>query len=146
MRILVISDSHGKFFKFREAVEKHKDSDMIFFLGDGKREYEDICDLYPEKNIVAVKGNCDFLSQLPSVKIANTAQGKILYTHGDFFNVKSGTQKLEETARQEGVRLALYGHTHKPDARYLDGLYIFNPGSLGYDRMYGSSGCNSGRN
>jgi len=137
MRILVISDSHGKFFRFHDAVQKHLDADLIFFLGDGKREYEDICDLYPRKNILAVKGNCDFISPLPSVNAVNTVQGKILYTHGDVFNVKSGTRLLEETAKAQGARLVLYGHTHKQDAHYLDGMYIFNPGSLGYDGSYG---------
>ncbi|MBE6788719.1 MAG: metallophosphoesterase [Ruminococcaceae bacterium] len=137
MRILVISDSHGKFFEFREAIEKHKNVDLIFFLGDGKREYEDICDLYPDKKILAVKGNCDFISDLPSVNYISTEQGKILYTHGDCFSVKMGTQRLEEMARQQGARLVLYGHTHIKDARYLDGMYIFNPGSLGYDKSYG---------
>ena len=44
MRILVVSDSHGHFFRFKEVVEKHRDAELIFFLGDGRRELEDICD------------------------------------------------------------------------------------------------------
>jgi len=137
MRILVVSDSHGAFMEFREVIEKHRDIDVIFFLGDGKREYEDICDLYPDKKILAVKGNCDYISSLPSFDYISLCEGKILYTHGDAFYVKMGTERLEETARNEGARLVLYGHTHRKDARYVDGLYIFNPGSLGYDKSYG---------
>ncbi len=137
MRILVVSDSHGHFFRFKDVVEKHRDAELIFFLGDGKRELEDICDLFPERKILAVKGNCDYISPLPSVNCISTEQGKILYTHGDVFNVKFGTQRLEESAQKEGARLILYGHTHKRDARYLDGMYIFNPGSLGSDGSYG---------
>ncbi|MBQ8868869.1 MAG: YfcE family phosphodiesterase [Oscillospiraceae bacterium] len=137
MRILVISDSHGNFFKFKDVMEKHRDAELVFFLGDGKREYEDICDLFPERKILAVKGNCDFISPLPSVNTVGSEQGKILYTHGDVFNVKFGTQRLEEAAVKEGARLVLYGHTHKRDARYLNGMYIFNPGSLGSDGSYG---------
>ena len=137
MRILVVSDSHGHFFRFKEVMEKHRDAEFVFFLGDGRREYEDICDLFPERKILAVKGNCDYLSLLPSVNYISTEQGKILYTHGDVFNVKFGTQRLEEAAVKEGARLVLYGHTHKRDARYLDGMYIFNPGSLGSEGSYG---------
>lgn len=137
MRILVVSDSHGHFFRFKEVMEKHRDAELIFFLGDGRREYEDICDLFPERKILAVKGNCDYLSLLPSVNYISTEQGKILYTHGDVFNVKFGTQRLEEAGKKEGARLVLYGHTHKRDARYLDGMYIFNPGSLGSEGSYG---------
>lgn len=137
MRILVISDSHGNFMKFREVIEKHPDISLIFFLGDGKRELDDISDLYPDKKILAVKGNCDYMSSLPSFDYLNSEQGKILYTHGDAFYVKMGTQRLEEHAKKEGARLVLYGHTHKQDARYIDGLYVFNPGSLGYDNCYG---------
>ena len=62
MRILVISDTHGNFFKFKDVLEKHRDAELVFFLGDGKREYEDICDLFPERKILAVKGNCAFPS------------------------------------------------------------------------------------
>ena len=137
MRILVVSDSHGHFHRFNQVIEKHPDAEYIFFLGDGKKELDDICDLYPEKSIFAVKGNCDFLSPLPSVRMADTELGKILYTHGDIYFVKHGTERLIEAGKEKNARLVLYGHTHQKDARYIDGMYVFNPGSLGAEGSYG---------
>ena len=31
----------------------------------------------------------------------------------------------------------MFGHTHVPCEEYVDGLYLFNPGSLGYEGTYG---------
>ncbi len=65
MRILVLSDSHGDFRRMYRVIEQHKDIDNIFFLGDGIKEFEDICDLYPQKKFHYVSGNCDFMSMRP---------------------------------------------------------------------------------
>ena len=33
--------------------------------------------------------------------------------------------------------MIFFGHTHKPVAKYVDGVYLFNPGSLSYPRQEG---------
>lgn len=130
MRILVVSDSHGNFYRFQKVVTLHPEADKIFFLGDGFRDFSDIADLFRDRIFYAVRGNCDFTSPFPSWNTTITCQGKILYTHGDAFGVKGGTERLFDAGRQAGARLVLFGHTHRPCARYEDGLYLFNPGSL----------------
>ena len=46
-----------------------------------------------------------------------------------------------ENLRSEGIargaELIFYGHTHKPVAKTMGGVYIFNPGSLAYPRQEG---------
>ena len=54
----------------------------------------------------------------------------IVYTHGHTHYVKYGLYDLITDARSKKADVLLYGHTHVPDCRYEDGLYIVNPGSL----------------
>jgi len=137
LKFLVISDSHGHFDRFNSVIEKHNDIETIFFLGDGMREFDDISFIYPNKTFYCVSGNCDLMSLKPSCNLLNTSQGKILYTHGDAYGVKNGLGKLALEAKNRGVILALFGHTHIPFFENREGIYLFNPGSLGASRSYG---------
>ena len=137
MKFLVISDSHGNFNRFNSVLEKHSDIDLIFFLGDGMRELDDVYCIYPNKTFYSVSGNCDLMSFKPSSNLINTSQGKILYTHGDAYGVKNGLGKLTLDAKNKGASLALFGHTHIPFFENREGVYLFNPGSLGASGNYG---------
>ena len=137
MRILVMSDSHGDFRRMHRVVEQHGDIDTVFFLGDGMKEFEDICDLYPQKKLQCVSGNCDFMSLRPSTDLYTVPQALILYTHGDAYGVKGGLGKLILAARERNARLVLFGHTHQPYAQREGEIYLFNPGSLGKAGSYG---------
>ena len=137
MEFLVVSDSHGNFNKFNDVIMSHSDINTIFFLGDGMREFDDIYDLYPQKTFYSVSGNCDLMSLKPSWNTVITGQGKILYTHGDAFGVKNGLSRLVEAAKKSGARLALFGHTHIPLNEEREGVYLFNPGSLGKSGSFG---------
>ena len=137
MKFLIISDTHGNFNAFNNVVEINNDIDIIFFLGDGTREAEDIMDIYPQKTVYAVSGNCDLMSLAPSTNIATISEGKILYTHGDAFGVKCGLGKLHMKAKSSGVKIALFGHTHIPFYEEREEIHLFNPGSLGQSGKYG---------
>lgn len=137
MRVLVISDSHGDRRKMYNVIEAHPDIDTVFFLGDGIREFEDICDIYPDKKLFSVRGNCDFISNRPSTDLCNLGKGLILYTHGNAYGVKSGLGNLIIAAKERGARIALFGHTHQRCAEIHNGVCLFNPGSLGQSGSYG---------
>ena len=137
MKFLVISDSHGNFERFNRVLKMHNEIETIFFLGDGMREFDDVSFLYPNKIFYGVSGNCDFMSLKPSSDLLNTCQGKILYTHGDAYGVKNGLGKLTIDAKNKGAILALFGHTHIPFFENREGVYLFNPGSLGSGGNYG---------
>ena len=36
---------------------------------------------------------------------------------------------MVSAARENGCRVALYGHTHKGETHYDEGIYVMNPGS-----------------
>ena len=40
MRIIVYSDTHGKFSAHAEILKRNEDADAFIFLGDGEREFE----------------------------------------------------------------------------------------------------------
>jgi putative phosphoesterase len=45
--------------------------------------------------------------------------------------VKTGYLPLELAAREKGVDLALFGHTHRVFYDLHNGVALFNPGSIG---------------
>ena len=126
MRLLVLSDVHGRTELLRRAIEQEPEAREVFFLGDGLRR------------IHAVRGNCDSsLSQEKLLDAAFCGGKKILYLHGHTHGVKSGWESVLRLARDQRADLLLFGHTHTPLCRYEDGLYVMNPGSLGYGQTYG---------
>lgn len=131
MKIIVMSDSHSDVWTFKDIVDKHStDADLFIFLGDGESDYDTVKELYPHKRFEAVRGNCDFGSFLPDNGAVTVCGKKILFTHGYVQNVKFGTERLEEWARENGADIVLYGHTHTAKSEWKDGLYVINPGSL----------------
>ncbi len=136
MRLLVFTDSHGRASVMRDAIEKHPEADIIVHLGDCERDTAYLEDLIGNRQFYRVCGNCDFMPANPLNELIKCGDITVLCTHGHLERVKHGTQMLEEKAKQLGVTVALYGHTHEPDNRYEDGLYIFNPGAA-QDGCYG---------
>ncbi len=151
MKLLVVSDIHGRYERLIDLMELHADADALVFLGDGVRDlYRAGANLYPF-TIYAVKGNCDVSSVFVSdgskdapSELTFTLDGFRFYAiHGHTKAVKSSLTNAICAAVEKGADVLLYGHTHIPCEMYLpaqtpakDGLldkplYVFNPGSLG---------------
>lgn len=129
MRIAVISDSHGRGSIVDRIIRREKKTEVIIFLGDVTSDIEDFTYEYTDKKFYIVSGNCDRFSQFPYSAVADIAGVRIFMTHGHTLGVKGGTGALKQAAKQSDCQIALYGHTHIPDIKYEDGLYIVNPGS-----------------
>ena len=137
MRIVVVSDTHGDFFRLKAIVDKHlKDAGLLIHLGDGNRELEDIQTLYPQLRCLGVRGNCDQNSDAPCTLLTEAGGKTILATHGHLYGVKGGLDRLKQAARQNHAHIVLYGHTHQNFTGYEEGLHIMNPGSLSKPRNY----------
>lgn len=130
MRIVVISDSHKRTKVIDDILMSQPNAKHVFFLGDHTADIEDFEFLYPDKSFHIVCGNCDFASTYPTVNCETVNNKRILYAHGHTFNVKYGTERLLETAKQNRYDIVLYGHTHISKILYEDGIYIVNPGSV----------------
>ncbi len=133
MKILVLSDSHSLLRVMRSAVQAIK-PDAIIHLGD----YFDDGEVIHEENMHIpfhqVPGNCDkyrMYQPRPEVLCYNVCGVKLFMTHGHNHNVKYGLNSLLQDARVENAQAVLYGHTHTPDCRQDNGMWILNPGSCG---------------
>lgn len=130
MRLLILSDSHGYSSSVYNVIEKHSDAQIIVHLGDGERDMNFMEFVNEQARVIQVKGNCDLGSTLPEKVIDIIEGNKIYMTHGYEESVKSGTGRLLEIAKKQGINIVLYGHTHTPVNDCVDGIYLFNPGSL----------------
>ena len=130
MRILVMSDCHGSKRAVETVLFRHSDINTVFYLGDGIEDFFAVAEFFKGKNYYAVSGNCDWNSLYPSLGEAVLEGVRIIYTHGHRYGVKYGNEKLYEAAVNTKAQLVLYGHTHKAEAVYSDGIYFVNPGAL----------------
>ena len=133
MKACVFSDSHGVVKNMITAVELEK-PDICFFLGDGERDIAKLRQKYPGIQVYAVRGNCDFRSDLKNLLIFNVEGVIIFATHGHLSNVKyeEDLSTLTYQAKEAGADIALFGHTHYQHLAENDGVTLLNPGTIGY--------------
>ncbi len=134
MKLLVISDTHGRITPVWELLQKKKDFDLLIHLGD----VEEDAHLLAEDaglDLVVVPGNMDGAFDLQScVQELQTEAGKILLTHGHIFGVSSSEEQLVAEAKKRGCVGVFYGHTHRSTYQEKDGLVVINPGSASRPR------------
>ena len=136
MRILVISDTHGKIHRVVEVYKKlaaEAAVDMLVHCGDF---YEDAQEIRARLGVpmLAVKGNCDGCFDSGSYGVLETEFGNILVTHGHTDDVNFNMQKLYYRALDMGCAGAFFGHTHRSVFVETGGVYLLNPGSLSLPR------------
>ncbi len=132
MKALVLSDSHGYSKNFFRALEAEKDCNLVFFLGDGFRDFEQVKQSFPNRSFVAVCGNNDFSCNLEDFAYKHIEGNTIIACHGHTISVKRSLLPLLEKAQSVRANIALYGHTHRSDCFYdsYSGIYAINPGAL----------------
>ena len=147
MKILVFSDSHGRLGLMVDAVERERPQ-RVFFLGDCYRDGQALADAYPDIPMELVRGNCDWGTDAPDELIVEAGGVKFLLTHGHRYGVKSSTDQLARSAKEKGVAVACFGHTHDALNMPDRGVLLFNPGTAGgvYARAgYGVIVANDGK-
>ena len=139
MKCLVFSDSHGYSAGMRRAIMMHRDAEVIFFLGDGLSDFEEIIQ-DRTRMYIAVRGNCDSSAILGDTMVKKTDSitimgHRIILTHGDLYGVKYGLDGVKKLAVDHNADIVLFGHTHQMLDKYIPtdegGYYLFNPGSVG---------------
>ena len=135
MKILVFSDSHGESALMNDIIKKmHDEIELVLFLGDCVRDFEDFCYIYPTKQFIPVLGNCDFNDSVPTDRVVNVDGKKIFMSHGHRYGVKSGHEKIIQEAKKHSADICLYGHSHIANNIVADGVYLMNPGSMSEPR------------
>lgn len=134
-KILVLSDSHGKFNKILNIFETEK-PDITIYVGDGIGDIEDLSYVHKSEYYI-VNGNCDFFEKnYGHTKFLEVEGKKILMTHGHVYGVKRGLEELRKLLKETNSDIAIYGHTHKEYLENYEGSYLFNPGAS-EDGKYG---------
>ena len=136
MKIIVFSDSHGELDGMRQVIDREK-PDYVFHLGDHDRDAERISDEYFSLPVAMVRGNCDYMTDTPAVRILSLGGVRFFLCHGHTYGVKGSLLRVTYAAREQRADVLLFGHTHESYYECLEGddgrkLHILNPGACGY--------------
>ncbi|HIW51488.1 MAG TPA: metallophosphoesterase [Candidatus Blautia intestinavium] len=136
MKILIVSDTHGRDSGLEKAVERESPFDMLIHCGDVEGR-EDYIEALAECPCCIVSGNNDFFSDLPREDVVSIAGHNFLVTHGHYYGVSMELAGIEDEARSRNLDGVFFGHTHRPVLKVKNGFLLLNPGSLSYPRQQG---------
>jgi putative phosphoesterase len=130
MKIGVFSDTHGDISNARRFFDRLAPLDCLFHLGDYAADGEKLSKLF-DCPVYAVRGNCDYRSDMPLERQVDLGGKRFLLVHGhQYYNFNSLLYRGEEIRAD----MILFGHTHMPDLSADGPRLILNPGSLSRPR------------
>ena len=134
MKILIVSDTHGRHQALDRALEEAGKIDMFIHLGDveGGEDYLEAV-VECEKHII--RGNNDFFTELPREEEFEIGPYHAFITHGHYYYVSMDVDTIIEEARSRNADIVMFGHTHKPYIEIDEDVTILNPGSVSYPRQ-----------
>ena len=132
MEILIVSDSHGRKENIRRLLLEHPNAKYLLFCGDGLADIGSVAREFPRVITTAVRGNCDWLSDVPEELFFTVDGVRILMMHGHTYSVKGGLGAALSYAKSKEAHILLFGHTHVPYSEYVSDakVTLFNPGSI----------------
>jgi putative phosphoesterase len=136
LKILVVSDTHGRTEGFRQAVEKVAPIDLVIHCGDSEGDAEAYSRL-AGCPIEIVKGNNDFFTSLPAEREFTLGKYKVWLVHGHRYFVSFEKKTIRHEALRRGADIVIFGHTHRPLIDIRPELIAINPGSLSHPRQDG---------
>ena len=136
MKVLLVSDSHGRNQNMEKVIRKVSPIDLLIHLGDLEGG-EDFISTHVKCPVYLVSGNNDFFCSLPREREITLGKYKVLITHGHYYYISMGTEMLKEEARARNFDIAMFGHTHRPYLEQERDVTVLNPGSMSYPRQEG---------
>ena len=139
MRILIVSDSHGRNDYVKQAVEQTKKGgaiDALIHLGDVEDDVEELRSFVDCPSYI-VTGNNDYGLGLPDHLNLELCGKKIFLTHGHRYGVNYDLKRLGLFGTMNQMDIVMYGHTHYPHLDRGDDIILLNPGSLAFPRQEG---------
>ena len=128
MKLVVVSDSHGKIEVLSQILDAHPDAHAYLHAGD----IELPPDYFPE--YITVLGNNDYYSEYAMERVIPVGDIKILITHGHQYLMFSRIEQLRKKASRLGCKIAIFGHIHSFHHTHENGIHIVNPGSCAFPR------------
>ncbi len=145
MKLLVISDSHGRVSFLEAILRREADCAYLIHLGDGAADMTHLMEYTAHKKVFLTRGNCDAAGTGLKEQHVFTAEGvRALACHGHRFRVKYGLQALYYAGLQENAELCLFGHTHMPTLLQEGEMLLLNPGAA-YNGRYAVVTVENGR-
>jgi len=133
MTIIAFCDIHGHIDNLQRLIPTIEKADMAIFLGDGEGALETLPNqIY--KKLIAVGGNSDLFSALPSEMLIEIAGKKFFITHGHGYGVKNGYDRIAIAARDYKADVTLWGHRHESHKEVRDGRLLVGVPPLGTTR------------
>ena len=136
MKILVVSDTHGRDEKLERVVEQEQPFDYLIHCGDVEGR-ELFIEALADCPCTIVAGNNDFFSDLLREDEIMLEGHKIMVTHGHNYGVSMDLYGISEEAAARECEIVLFGHTHKPVIEKKNGVLVINPGSVSFPRQEG---------
>ena len=136
MKVLIVSDTHRQNENFMQIMDQEEPVDLLIHCGDIEGS-EYLISKRAGCPVYMVAGNNDFFSDLPREKEFQIGKYKVWLVHGNTYCVSMGNEILKQEARDRGVDIVMYGHTHKPVVDRDRDVIAVNPGSLTYPRQEG---------
>ena len=130
-KILVFSDTHGRYDSCIRTIEKNPDTNLVIHAGDCVRDAEELSYIFGDIPFEFVRGNNDYFSHERDEKLLHVRGKKIFLTHGHAYNVKYSLHALAKKADELGADIAIFGHTHTAYADKIGTLGLLNPGASG---------------
>lgn len=135
-KVLIVSDTHGNNDALREVIKKEKPFDLLVHCGDSEGTEGQLVALC-DTPVYVVEGNNDYFYDLSKRIEFDYCGYHILLTHGHYDKVYYGVENLLYRAAECKADIVMFGHTHVPCLKEIDGVKLVNPGSLTYPRQTG---------
>jgi putative phosphoesterase len=132
LRVIVFSDSHGRLDFALKALKEAGHVDYLLHAGDF---YRDALALAESSSlpVKAVRGNSDRSVDGPVEELFELAGRLVYMTHGHL-NGPNRLVGLMKKALAYGAKAVIFGHTHMSQIITMEGVLLFNPGSISRPR------------
>lgn len=134
MKILIVSDTHGRNVNLKYVINKVKPIDLLIHLGDFDSNINHIESLV-DCPVEAVCGNNDFYCDIEGEKVIDINGYKVFLSHGHTYGVSYDIDRIKEVGKQYGADIVMFGHTHRPHIDVTGDIWSINPGSISLPRQ-----------
>lgn len=146
MKCMIVSDVHGALDDLKKVLSifDEEEMDKLILLGDllyhgprnplpdgyNPKEVAVLLNQYKDK-IIAVRGNCDAEVDQMVLDFPMRADYSEMYIDGHRFFITHGhLYNEDERPLLRSGDILMYGHFHKPIAKRVNDMTIFNPSSI----------------
>lgn len=134
----MFSDTHGNVSSLKNVFEWAKTKTppngticAAAFLGDGINDLQKAADAAGFFcNWKYVSGNNDYDYSIPETAVFDFGDYRFLMCHGHRHSMYGGFHSLIAAAKNNQAQVVMFGHTHVPLKKTVEGIILVNPGSI----------------